>query len=347
MADTCPGCGYAGVESDRCPQCGATVRPGDAAARERAVRRVHFHGQASTLFGIYLVNFFLTLITVGIYTFWARVKVRTYLVSQTEFEGDRFAYHGTGKELLLGYLKAALVFGIPFYALRLLPGLLDLGPVADAIGNLLSLGVIAVLVPVAIVGARRYRLSRTSWRGIRFSFRGPVVDFAKIFLGGGLLTVVTFGLYYPFWITRRQGFMVSHAYFGSEPFRFDGKGRDLFGSYLIMLLLALPTVGLSSFWFSAARHRYFAQHTSFATARLDSSVTGGGLARLMISNVLLVLITLGLGFPWALVRSLRYTIDRVTVHGPLDLGGIVQQPQPASATGEGLAGFFDTGFDLG
>jgi uncharacterized membrane protein YjgN (DUF898 family) len=375
MADTCPRCGHVGVESDRCPQCGA-VASGDDAYRDRVrrevlsarvsapaaapavelpasagdartVRRLFFHGRGSTLFGIYLVNIFLTLVTLGIYACWARVKVRKYLFSETEFVGDRFAYHGTGKELFLGYLKAGLVFGVPFYALRFLPKLLDFGRAAEAVGGLLSVAILAVFFPVAIVGARRYRLSRTSWRGIRCSFRGHVLDFAKVFLGGGLLTIVTLGFYYPYWITNRQAFMVGHSYFGSQPFRFQGAGRELLGSYLRALVLLIPTLGLSWFWFSAARHRYFARQTAFATARLESTVTGGGLLLLTLGNIGLLVLTLGIAFPWLIIRSLCYTIDRLTVRGPLDLEGIVQQPRAASATGEGLAGFFDTGFDLG
>ena len=50
-----------------------------------------------------------------------------------------------------------------------------------------------ILVPLALVGARRYRLSRMSWRGIRFSFRGPASDFVKLFVLGTFLTSLTFG----------------------------------------------------------------------------------------------------------------------------------------------------------
>ena len=59
-----------------------------------------------------------------------------------------------------------------------------------------------------MVGARRYRLSRTSWRGIRFSFRGHVWALIKIFILGSFLTGLTLGLYYPFFLVSRQAFMV-------------------------------------------------------------------------------------------------------------------------------------------
>jgi uncharacterized membrane protein YjgN (DUF898 family) len=158
------------------------------------IRRFSFHGVGGSLFGIRIVNLFLILITLGVYFFWAKARIRSYLLSQTEMEGDRFAYHGTGMELLVGFLKASLVFGAPYLALQLSASLLDLempGQVGVTIlGGFLILGFLSV----AIVSARRYRLSRTSWRGIRFSFRGRTVDFMKLFFIGGFLTGITLGV---------------------------------------------------------------------------------------------------------------------------------------------------------
>src|SRR5438093_11866455 len=73
--------------------------------------RLSFHGSGGELFGIYILNLLKTILTLGVYYFWAKVKTRQYLWGQTDFGGDRFGFHGTGKELLLGYLKAVVVFG--------------------------------------------------------------------------------------------------------------------------------------------------------------------------------------------------------------------------------------------
>src|SRR5437867_8847902 len=90
-----------------------------------------------------------------------------------------------------------------------------------------------LFIPIAMVGARRYRLSRTSWRGIRFSFRGRVRHLILIFIRSSVLTGLTFGLYYPFYLTQRQAFMVSNSYFGNERFDFDGRGRELFRGFVL------------------------------------------------------------------------------------------------------------------
>src|SRR5687767_706491 len=81
--------------------------------------RLRYHGTGGSFFGLVLGNALLTLITVGVYSFWAKNKVREFHYSHTELDGDRFAYHGTGGELFSGYLKAmgvmlvlALVLGL-------------------------------------------------------------------------------------------------------------------------------------------------------------------------------------------------------------------------------------------
>ena len=332
---------------ERPPQAAARERPPQAGAGASQIRRLSFHGAGGSLFGIHTVNIFLTILTLGIYSFWGRVRVRNYLLSEAEFEGDRFAYHGTGRELLNGYLKAMLVFGLPLAFLNFVPDLLGLGTVVKVVAGVLVYGIVLVFVPVAMVGARRYRLSRTSWRGIRFSFRGRLADFIKLFVGGSLLTSITLGLYYPFFDTRRHAFMLSHSYFGNQKFDFDGSGRDLFGSYLLALLLTLPTLGLCWFWFLAKKQRYFWDHTSFGAARFHSTVTGGRLLLLRLGNLLLLVVTFGLAWPWVLVRNARFAFAYLTLQGSLDLAGIQQEAQVATATGEGLAGFLDVDFALG
>ncbi|HEU5323192.1 MAG TPA: DUF898 family protein, partial [Methylomirabilota bacterium] len=285
----------------------AVPAPAAPAAVPAGSRRLTFHGSGGALFSIQVVNACLTMLTLGIYYFWGKVRVRAYLFAQTEFEGDRFAYHGTGRELLLGTLKATLVFFLPVMLLQLVPELLNASRPVRAAAGLVLYAVVLVFVPVAMVGARRYRLSRTSWRGIRCSFRGPTVDFVKLFAGGAVLSALTLGVYYPVFITRQQAFMVSHSYFGSQRFGFDGRGRELLRPFLVMALLFLPTLGLSWFWFAAHRQRFFMAHTTLAGARFRSTVTGGRLLGLTLGNLGLLVVTLGIAWPWLVARTLRFT----------------------------------------
>ena len=368
MADTCPRCGFASVSSDKCPQCGVVIAtfqasldkmrkgpqppsrlapppvPAAAPAPTTGSRHALFRGSGSTLFGIWIVNRLLILATVGVYSFWAKVRERGYVWSQTEFEGDRFAYHGTGRELILGFAKAALFFFLPGMLLNTLPRVLGAGPLVITVTRMLVSVLALVFIPLAIVGARRYRLSRTSWRGIRFSLRASTRQFMGLWIRGSMLTSITLGIYYPLFVTNQQRFLTSQTWFGSERFDFDGRGRDLMGAWLVTIVLFVPTLGLAWFWFSARRQRYYAEHTRVAGARFRSTMTGAGLAWLTISTWIALIGTLGLASSWLTVRRLRRNFAWLSLDGPLALDAITQQAQRVTATGEALAGFFDADF---
>jgi uncharacterized membrane protein YjgN (DUF898 family) len=321
------------------------LRSAPPSAAPAGVRRPRFMGTGGALFGIHVVNVFLTLVTLGVYFFWGKVKVRAYLWSQTEFAGDRFAYHGTGREMLVGFLKALVFFFIPITLLQLLPELLGAPEVVRGALTFGAYVLASFFVPMAMIGARRYRLSRTSWRGIRFSLRAKTYDFVRLWMWNTFLVALTFGLFYPIYITRRHEFLTRHMWFGSQRFGFDGRGGDLFWPFVAMLVLFPFTLGLSWFMFAARKTRYFAEHTTFGQARFASSVRAVPLGWLTLSNLALAVVTLGLAWPWLSVRSLRFAYANLSLDGPLALETITQQAQTVTATGEGLAGFLDA--DLG
>lgn len=292
------------------------------------------------MFGIFVVNLLLTILTLGIYSFWAKVRTRQYLWGQSEFTGDRFGFHGTGQELLLGWLKAALILGGLAALASLLQSSWD-DPLADVVAQGIFYTGLLVLLPLARIGSMRYRLRRTSWRGIRFTFRGEYLPFLWLSLRGLLLTGLTVGLYYPFYQSAVRRYLTEHSYFGPVPFTFDGRGSDLFGSCLLTYLLTLPTLGLIWVWYTARRRRYFWNHTSFAEARFHSTVMGGSLLGLYGVNLTIIVLSLGLAIPWATIRTKRYDFEHLWLQGPLDLDHITQQAQTVSPIGEELAGFLD------
>ena len=205
------------------PALESGFRPGrpriEEAPRWRAIERnrprypVSFRGRGGPLFGIWSVNMALTLITLGVYFFWGKVRTRRYFWSQAELAGDRFTFRGTGAELLFGWLKAAPVLALLLWG----PGLLQLvweDPNAGYWGAGIALTLVGLLWPLAEIGATRYRLSRTSWRAIRFSFRGRIWPFMKIWLTGWFLWIVSLGLWTPFYETARRRYLMEHTQFG-------------------------------------------------------------------------------------------------------------------------------------
>lgn len=310
-------------------------------------RKISFHGEGGTLLGIHMVNLFLALVTLGVYFFWGRVKLRNYLWGQMEFEGDRLSYHGTGKETFLGWLKAMGFFIIPYVILKDGPAWIGAGKILIAVGALLSGLLILVFIPMAVIGTRRYRLSRTAWRGIRFSFREHWRSYMPLFLKGGFLNLITLGLYSPYYTVKREKFLIANTYVGNQNFDFDGKGEDLFKSFIKAWLLFIPTLGLSFIWYAVKKTIYIWDHTTFGGSRFQCYVTFGGMVKVSMMNMLLVLFTLGFGYSWAQVRSINYLVDHLTLNGPADFETLQQEAQSVNATGEELGSFLDMDFDLG
>lgn len=316
----------------------------------QSTARFRYHGTGGSLFGLVLVNAILTVLTLGIYSFWAKTKVRAFHHAHTEADGDRFAYHGTGGELLRGALRALgviLVIGLVLVGMMMVFAGGAASETAQVALTLVVYAVIGVLTMAAINLTRRYRLSRTSWRGIRFSFHGETGAFTKMMLRGSLLSLVTLGFYTPFFQSQRRAFLVEHTRFGTEPFLYDGEGRALLGDFLKAVLLTIPTLGLSWIWYAAFRHRYFWSHTRMRGGQFVSTVTGGGLFALYATNLLLVMFTAGIGMPWAITRMHAFWCDNLRLAGTVDWASIEQHTHAANAMGEGLADSLDMDVGLG
>src|SRR2546428_838424 len=122
---------------------------GPRAAAPGGSRRAVFRGSGSALFGIHVINALLILATLGVYFFWAKVRVRNYLWSESEFEGDRFAYHGTGRELITGFAKAIAFFFLPITLLNYMPALAGASPPVIVAARMLGSILAAAFIPLA------------------------------------------------------------------------------------------------------------------------------------------------------------------------------------------------------
>lgn len=234
---------------------------------------ISWQGRPWGLAGLALFNFVLTVITLGIYGFWGRTEVRKRIWSFIRLDGEPVAYTGTGKELFLGFL---MVFG-----LVLMPSVLLSVAIVIALGP--ASGVAAVLqasfyvlffylIGVATYRARRYRLSRTRWRGIRGAMEGnswafgwtyfwtAVLMFAVFIalfialsmLGMGATPADAAGPRIPIWITAPllllgvvaailvapwratllTRLLTNDTRFGNRPFSFTGTARPLYVRFL-------------------------------------------------------------------------------------------------------------------
>ena len=299
-----------------------------------------YAGQGVDYFGIQLVNWALTLVTLGFYYPWARARELNFMIGSLVADRDPFTFHGTGRELFWGFLRAWLLFLLPLFglaALMNLPGLDESLEVVLAIALYLLL---FAFVTFAIVGSLRYRASHTSWRGIRFGFDGRVGEFGPAFAVRALALIFSLGLAYPHVATWRRNYMLTHARLGSERFGFDGVAGDLFPNYLLCWLLMFPTFGLSMIWFHGRQQAYYWNHTTLAGGRFRSTLTGGEWLGITLLNGLLVTFTLGLGASFAYVNLHREFFGRLSLEGA-DLARIHAAASQGSGLGEATAGMFD------
>ena len=316
--------------------------------------RFRYDGTGGALFVLQLINALLTIVTLGIYSFWAKNALRVFHYEHTELDGERFAYHGTGGELLVGALKGfaiLFVLGIAFAAANTVLGVVDMGATETLVMQYALMGVFYVgfglLMVLAIHGTRRYRVSRSSFRTVRFSYRAGIGRYAVMMIRGIILTVVTLGFYGPYFANERRAFLTRNTRFGSEPFRYDGEPQEMFRQFVKYVLLTIPTLGLCWIWYAAFKHRHFWNHTTFGEVQFRSTVQGGELFTLFLTNALLTVCTLGIGAPWAITRTKAFYAENMALEGVIDWAMILQRMQPATATGEGLAEALDVDVGIG
>src|ERR1700730_12234703 len=130
---------------------------------------VAFSGDRKQFFHLVLRGAALELITVGFYRFWLATDIRRHLWSNTLIDGDAAEYTGRAKELLIGFLFALAII-VPVYLAYFLVSLE--AERAKAFASFPLLAFFYLFGQFAIYRARRYCLTRTVWRGVRFWMSG-------------------------------------------------------------------------------------------------------------------------------------------------------------------------------
>lgn len=177
----------------------------------------------------------LEVVTFGFYRFWLATKIRQHLWSHTILDGDAFSYHGTARELMIGFLFAlAILAPVNFVGFLL-------GVEAEREQTFASafIGIFFIaFFQFAIYRARRYRLHRTSWRGLRFHLDGSGVSYALRAMGWGLLALLTLGLAWPWLQASLERYKMRHTYYGDLRGDFVATGGALFKRFWLIWLAA-------------------------------------------------------------------------------------------------------------
>ena len=338
-----------------------------------------FHASGSEYFRIWIVNLLLSIVTLGIYSAWAKVRRNQYFYSSTELAGSSFEYHGNPIAILKGRIVAAVVVGAYAFA----------GKVSPLLAVVMFL-VMAAVIPWFIWRSLQFQLHNSAWRGIRFRFDGQLRDAYINCLLRPLLNIVTFGLATPYIYQRLKAWQFNESRFG--PARFStrasvGRFYKLFGAFLLLGIVGMVVFGIL-FAFQAASH--FAgrtpaemaaegispsmfigvalsyililsmapllialiQNLVWNNASLDrhefrSEVRTGRMLFIIVTNILGVICTLGLFLPFAQVRMMRYRIESLMMipEGSLD-EFVATASADVNAAGEGVSDFMDFDFSL-
>lgn len=341
--------------------------------------RFAFSGKGSEYFRIWIVNLALTIVTLGIYSAWAKVRRLKYFYLNTSLAGGSFDYHGDPMAILKGRVIAVGLVGIYQFS----------GIISPFLG-LTSMALLGLIFPWLIVRSLKFRLHNSSYRGLRFSFRGSTREGYSAFLLMPILAVFTLYLLAPLAHQRIKRYQHTNSWYGDTRFGFDATPGKFFGLYLKLLGLALLVillvvaaiavmhspvffnmadhspearkhiattmliVGMGSYillflligpWFAARSQNLVWNHTSLGPHRVVSNVQARGLFWIYLTNFLGIILTLGLFKPFADIRLTRYRMERVGIipTGSLEEIAAARQ-QPISATGEEAIGMFD--FDI-
>jgi len=197
---------------------------------------LNFTGSGSEYFRIWIVNLALTYLTLGIYSPWAKVRRMQYLYRNTLLAGSGFDYHGKPIAILKG---RAIAVGM----ILLYQGLTLVNPTAAGIVGLL----IGLVMPWLLLRSLAFRLTNTSWRGLRFRFEGTTGGAYRVFLLWPFLTSITLGLLAPAAHHAMKRWQHNHSAFGRARFSFAATIGEFYGVWLKTagFVVAVPALAIA------------------------------------------------------------------------------------------------------
>ena len=341
----------------------STILPGappPAAGGPHPDAPVKFNGNGREFVGMCVRGALLELVTFGFYRFWLATDLRRHLWSHTQVGGEPLEYTGRARELLIGFLIALAII-VPIQLSYFLIGIEVERMRAFAS---VPLALFFVLFgQFALYRARRYRLTRTIWRGVRFWMTGSGWKYAFRWLGWALVSLLTLGIAYPWMRTSLERYKMTNTYYGDLKGEFTGSAKAFFKrGFLIWLVCVIPfllliaagvaespllrasggqgagvvlgvlgglwMIAVPFIWpfFRALEWRWWAQGVRFSGLSLTSDIAGGELLRIYVKLFFVaLLVALGTGVVLAVFAAiLALTLGMPTNFNPEKLGSLAR-----------------------
>ena len=351
--------------------------------QEPQTLQFEFRGNGWEFFKIWIVNTVLTVITLGIFSAWAKVRTKRYLYGNSYLGGQNFEYLADPIKILKGRL---IVGG--FFVLYLFSGYVHFAL------PIIFLLILVGLTPFIIVKSIAFNLAYTSHRNIRFRFEKDYPEAYKRYFLWVFIMVITIYIGFPAALRRFYDYLFNRVKYGDTKFTFKnteslypiyigafflniaivvGLGLIAGALYFVVSMLsatiavtgAAGFIAVGYFAFIIAAYgdsfyvyavirtwtfEYFARQLFIDDIRLESHLVASELGMLNFTNFLLILFTVGLGTPWAIIRFRRYTLEKLSLVLPskekLDQF-VSSQSKSESAEGDAAADIFDVDFDFG
>jgi uncharacterized membrane protein YjgN (DUF898 family) len=307
---------------------------------------IEFHGTTRDYFRIWIVNLCLTLLSLGIFSAWAKVRKKRYLYSHTLLDRTPFQYLGLPMPILKGRIAAAILFVIYYASSHLFTTTL---PYVIAAG--------LVLAPWVLSRAAAFNARYSAYRNMTFTFDGSYFAAMRRLYAWGIVPLLAigsafswwnnpayagaafglFGLFFPFWQRGIKHFIVNHSSYGGERGNFSARNGQFFKAYLMSGLILMATFGsvaalailmrqggipwqalfllvpllylgyiLSHAYLQARIGNLSWNHTTLGPIEFKSTLSPWGLAKIYAVNLIAIIASLGLLIPWAVIRTHRY-----------------------------------------
>lgn len=364
--------GYAGLGS-------GVSGPGGVGAEPSRKVPFQFTGSSAEYFKIWIVNVLLSIVTLGIYSAWAKVRTKQYFYRHTQVDGSSFEYTANPLSILKGRIIVgaffALLAGSQYY---------------DPQIYLLLVIVLLLATPFLVVQSLRFNARNSAYRNIRFSFAGAVGEAYGVFALSWLFPIISCGIAYPYSVWRVTQFYVTRHLYGDERLNWSATSSQYYKIFLIPLLVQLGIIALAvgiggyfalqqrdgsinpeelgamSVFFVLVGVAFYAvlfalaayikartvnlvfNELGFGPHKFESTQRARDLLALYFGNAVAVLVSLGLLAPWARIRMARYKALHLSLiaRGPI-VGAANPMATNASALGDAATDLGDIGLDLG
>lgn len=308
--------------------------------------KFNFTGTASEWFGIWIVNLLLSIVTLGIYSAWAKVRTKKYFYGNTYVDGRNFDYHATGGQILVGRLIVIAAFVVFQIIITIFP----------ILGLILMLAFI-FMFPWLIIRSLAFNAGMSSFSNVRFSFAGTYGRALLIYLIYPVLSFLTLYTTFPILDRATKRFSIENHRLGTASFYMEAPlsvfykaagialvwivgvfiaawvslgggmfltsqsfltiGEDPEAIFIIMLtfyaVLFIGFIPATIIYQALTRNAIYSGTTLVGGHRLGSDVNPAQMIWIAVSNLVVVVCSLGLMLPWAKIRMARYLADHTAI----------------------------------